>query len=655
MQVTTTLNGSASRLSALFAITAALFFWTIETSAAPIDAPGFKSAEHMIPMRDGIKLHTLIFSPEGRRFPLPILFLRTPYGIDGRAGSLESSFKELADDGYIFVFQDVRGKFKSEGEFAMIRPPRDLADPKAIDEGADAYDSIDWLIKNVRGHNGRVGMLGVSYDGWLTVMALHEPHPALRAASPQASPADMFLGDDFHHNGAFRLSYGFEYAAMMETGKEVTPFKFDKHDTFEWFLNLGPLSSVNTRYFHRKIPTWNDFAGHPNYDPFWHKQAVARFLARPKVPTLNVAGWWDQEDFYGPIKIYETWEAQDSSSLSTLVVGPWNHGGWSAGVGDRIGPIKFDQPTAWQFREKIEVPFFAHHLKDRPIDRSVGLDLHETKGKAAASGPGGLPEVISFRTGANVWKSYDRWPPREAAARKLYLREGFRLAFEPPPPSPAGEERPIFDEFISDPARPVPYYPRPISPLYVNAQWPEWLVQDQRFAHLRPDVVSFETEPLAQDLDVAGPVLARLFASTSGTDCDWVVKLIDVYPEDAPQPFAGYQLMIANDVFRARFRTSFERPAPLVSGQVEEYPIDLHSTDHRFKKGHKIMVQIQSTWFPLIDRNPQKFVPNIFEAKATDYQIATQRVYRAPGQATHVELSLMPPESDSQVTPRAKN
>ncbi len=642
MRFTTTRRGSGSRVSPVFAITAALLFWTIDGWGAYVDAPGFKSVEVMIPVRDGVKLHTLVFSPEGRQGATPILFLRTPYGIDGRAGLFQSSLKELADDGYIFVFQDIRGKFKSEGEFVMIRPPRDLADTKAVDEGTDAFDSIDWLIKNVQGHNGRVGMLGVSYDGWLTVMALHEPHPALKAASPQASPADMFLGDDFHHNGAFRLSYGFEYAAMMETGRDTKQFKFDKHDTFEWFLDLGPLSSANARYFHGKIPSWNDFAGHPNYDSFWRRQAVAQFLMRAKVPTLNVAGWWDQEDFYGPLKIYETWEKQDSSGLNTLVVGPWNHGGWRRGVGDRLGPIKFDKPTAWQFREKIEVPFFAHYLKDRPIDLDLDVGLDESKEKARPSGLNGLPEVISFRTGANVWKTYDRWPPRGASARKLYLREGSRLAFEPPPAAPAGDEQRIFDEYISDPGRPVPYYPRPISPLYVNSQWSEWLVQDQRFAHLRPDLLSYQTETLAQDLVVAGPVLARLFAATSGTDCDWIVKLIDVYPEDAPQPLGGYQLMIANDVFRARFRTSFERPAPVRSGQVEEYSIDLHWTDHRFKKGHKIMVQIQSTWFPLIDRNPQKFLPNIFEAKEADYQTATQRVYRAPGRATHLELSVVP-------------
>jgi uncharacterized protein len=642
MKVTMNGRSFARRGNLARAITVSVLCWAVPSVEAFPDVPGFKSTEEMIPMRDGVKLHTLVFMPEGLQGKLPILFLRTPYGIDGRGGMLGTNLKELADDGYIFVFQDLRGKFRSEGTFVMTRPPRDPAVPNAIDEGTDAYDSIDWLIKNVRGHNGRVGMLGVSYDGWLTVMALNEPHPALKAASPQASPADMFLGDDFHHNGAFRLSYGFEYAAMMETGKDVQQFRFDQHDTFEWFLDLGPLAAANSRHLHGKIPTWNDFAGHPNYDAFWRKQAVALFLNKPKVPTLNVAGWWDQEDFYGPLKIYETWEKHDESGLNTIVIGPWNHGGWSRGIGDRLGAIKFDKPTAWQFREKIEAPFFAHFLKDRPLELDKEVVNVEAHDKPESNDRAAIPEVISFRTGANVWKSYDHWPPKAAAARKLFLREGGRLAFEPPPDRVAGDGGSTFDEYISDPARPVPYYRRPISPLYLNSQWPEWLVQDQRFVHLRPDVLSYETEPLADDVDVTGPVLARLFASTSGTDSDWIVKLIDVYPEDAPQPLAGYQLMIANDVFRGRFRKSYEHPEAIPSREVAEYAIDLHWTDHHFQKGHKIMVQIQSSWFPLIDRNPQKFVPNIFEAKAADYQTASQRVYRAPGRATHLDVLVIP-------------
>ncbi len=638
--MTTKMPKSWSRTGSAGWAIAALMFWMRGASAAPVEVPGFETTEAMVAMRDGVKLHTLVFTPKGARSNLPILFLRTPYGIDNRTGFFQTSLKELADDGYLFAFQDIRGKFRSEGEFAMIRAPRDPADSRAIDEGTDAYDTIDWLIKNVRGHNGRVGMLGVSYDGWLTVMALLEPHPALKAASPQASPADMFLGDDFHHNGAFRLSYGFEYVARMESVRGMQFFQFDRRDTYEWFLALGPLSTANARYFHEKLPTWNDFVHHPNYDTFWRKQAVARFLSRPKVPTLNVAGWWDQEDFYGPLKIYETWEKQDTDRKSTLVVGPWNHGGWSNGAGDRLGPIKFDAPTAWQYREKIQVPFFAHYLKDRPIGLDEEFGGEAAKERAGDAARGGFPEVISFRTGANAWESYDRWPPRKAATRKLFLHEGGRLAFEDPPAN--GTDRPVFDEYTSDPAKPVPYYARPISPLYADRLWPEWLVQDQRFVHLRPDVLSYETETLTRDIDVVGPVVAQLVASTSGTDGDWIVKLIDVYPEDPNEPLAGYQLMIANEVYRVRFRKSFEKPEPVVAGAIERFPIDLRWADHRFKKGHKIMVQIQSTWFPLIDRNPQKFVPNIFEAEASDYIRANQRVYRGPGAATHIELSVLP-------------
>ncbi len=621
---------------------AVVAFWASSLSAAPVEVPGFEAIEAMIPMRDGVRLHTVIYAPVGAREALPILFQRTPYNADRRGASLGTALRELVDDGYIFVFQDIRGKFGSEGEFAMIRAPGAPGDPKAIDEGTDAYDTIDWLIKNVRGHNGRVGMSGVSYDGWTTVMALLEPHPALRAASPQASPADMFLGDDFHHNGAFRLGYGLEYVARMESTKGMKFFEFDRHDTYEWFLALGPLSSADARHFHGKLPTWNDFVHHPNYDRFWQRQAVERFLTRPKVPTLNVAGWWDQEDFYGPLKIYETWEKRDSEHLSTIVVGPWNHGGWSGGVGDRLGPITFGTPTAWQFREKLQRPFFAHYLKDRPLD--LDKEFRGDPGRADSSpGHAGLPEVISFRTGANAWESYDRWPPRGSSIRRLYTQPGGRLAFATPPERPDGDGggRPEFDEYVSDPSRPVPYYPRPISPLYANRQWTEWLVQDQRFVHLRPDVLSYETEPLDRDVDVVGPVVARLFASTSGTDADWIVKLIDVFPDQPEGALAGYQLIIADEVFRARFRKSFERPEPVESGRVEEYRIDLHWVDHRFQKGHKIMVQIQSTWFPLIDRNPQKYVPNIFEANASDFAPAAQRVHRAPGRATHIELPVL--------------
>ncbi|MGZ5438433.1 MAG: CocE/NonD family hydrolase [Candidatus Aminicenantales bacterium] len=592
----------------------------VASSQQPAAAPDFTITEAMIPMRDGVKLHTVIFTPKAASTPLPFLFLRTPYQAPETTRPLAAeSYRELIAEGYIFVFQDIRGRFKSEGTFVMQRPPRDRRDARAIDESTDATDSITWLLANIRGHNGRVGMMGVSYDGWLTAQAMLDPHPALRAVSPQASPADMYLGDDFHHTGAFRLSYGFEYAAMMETSKESFAFRFDHYDTFEWYLGLGPLGTVNEKILLGKIPSWNDFVAHPNYDAFWQKQAMASYLVRVTVPTLNVAGWWDQEDFYGPQRIYETLESHDSRKESFFAAGPWNHGGWMRRDGSALGRIKFGSNTSQYYREKILAPFFAHYLKDKG-----GWDV---------------PEAVTFETGTNEWRKYDAWPPRNLTEeRGLYFREDGRLSFDPPTTEEAG----AFDSYISDPAHPVPYRPRPIEPTYYSrgSGWPTWLVGDQRFAHLRPDVLSWETEPLAEDVTVTGRLTARLFASTSGTDSDWVVKLIDVYPEDYPDDPAmgGYQLMIANEVFRGRFLKSFERPEPLVPDRVAEFPIDLHAADHRFLKGHRIMVQVQSTWFPLIDRNPQTFVENIFLAKVSDYRPATQRVYRSKAHPSRIVL-----------------
>jgi putative CocE/NonD family hydrolase len=609
----------------VFALLLAAALHSLESmaQAQAIDpAKNFDRTEARIAMRDGLKMYTTIYAPKNIREPLPIIFLRTPYGIDGAARSFSGSLKELADEGYIFVFQDIRGKFKSEGQFVMQRPPRDKKNPQAIDESTDAHDTIAWLVKNVPNNNGRLGMLGVSYDGWLTVMALIEPHAALKAASPQASPADMYLGDDFHHNGAFRLSYGFEYAAMMEAAKEVQQFKFDTYDTYEWYLKLGSLANVNAKYLHGKIPTWNDYVNHPNYDAFWQKQAAAQYLTQVNVPTLNVAGWWDQEDFYGPLKIYSELEKRDAKRLNYLVVGPWNHGGWNRPTGDQLGKIRFGSATSKHFRDNIQAPFFAYHLKG--------------KGNFEPS------EAITFQTGANQWKTYDSWPPRQAIKRNLYFRDDGRLSFE----APAREAGRAFDDYVSDPAKPVPYRPRPIEPTYFPAGsgWYTWLLEDQRFAHNRPDVLSWETETLKEDLIVTGNLFAHLFASTSGTDSDWVVKLIDVYPEEYSQDvkMGGYQLMIANDVFRGRFRKSFEKPEPIVPNQVNEYIIDLHASDHRFLKGHKIMVQVQSSWFPVIDRNPQKFIANIFNAGDGDYQKATQRVFRSKRFPSHIKLSVMP-------------
>ena len=577
---------------------------------------GWKKTDVMIPARDGVKLHTLIFAPSNATTKLPFLIERSPYGFDNGRGerTLATRYKELADEGFIFVLQDIRGRYGSEGQFVMQRPIRDRSNANSIDEGTDTYDTIEWLLKNVPGHNSRAGLLGISYGGWLTAMALIEPHPALKAVSEQASPADMFLGDDFHHNGAFRLSYGFEYVARMETGKEQSHFDFDKYDTYDWYLSLGPLSRIDQLYFHGEKPTWSNFVGHPNYDSFWQAQAVQLILTKNNVPNLNVAGWWDQEDYYGPMKIYQTLERNDTDNKNYLVAGPWRHGGWG-GEGKALGPIDFGGDQSQYFREKIEAPWFAYWLKDK--------------------GPLNEPEAMVFETGRNSWERYASWPPKEKIEnRKLYTSAGGALAFE----APRDDSDKAADSYVSDPAHPVPYRHRPIPPTYSsNSGWTQWLVEDQRFVHLRPDVLSWSTEPLKEPLTVAGDVVVHLFASTSGSDSDWIAKLIDVYPENDPK-LPGYQLMIDSEVFRSRFRNSFEKPEALRPNQTYEYNIDIHAADHQFGAGHRVMLQVQSSWFPLIDRNPQTFVENIFAAKASDYQAATQRVYRSAKYASYVDL-----------------
>jgi hypothetical protein len=582
----------------------------------------FDIREVMIPMRDGVKLHTLVFVPKKQSEPLPIILSRTPYGIASSARRLNGSYKELSDDGYVFAFQDIRGKYGSEGAFVMLRPRRDPGKAGSVDEATDAYDTVDWLLKNVPGNNGRVGMLGVSYDGWLTAMAMLEPHPALKAVSPQAPPADMWLGDDFFHNGAFRLSYGFEYSTRMETSRQQEPFEFDRYDTFDWYLALGPLSNINARHLHGKIPTWNDFAAHPAYDEFWKRQTLVPYLTAVRVPVLNVAGWWDQEDFFGPLRIYEVLEQHDQRGLNFLVVGPWNHGGWNRSEGDTLGRIRFGSSTSRSFRENIQAPWFAYYLKDR--------------------GECPLTEAVTFEAGANDWRSWRGWPPKPLTSdRKLYLRSDGRLSFEAPPET--GET--ACDSYVSDPDHPVPYRHRPIEPTYFSggSGWPTWLLEDQRFVDDRPDVLSWESDPLEADISIAGKIEAHLFASTTGSDSDWVVKLIDVYPEKmAGDPkMSGYQLMVANEVFRGRYRNSFERPEPIPPDEVILYTIDLHSQNYCFQKGHRIMVQVQSTWFPLIDRNPQTFVPNIFEAKQADFRPATQRIWRSAKFSSHVTVPVV--------------
>ncbi|HKT48496.1 MAG TPA: CocE/NonD family hydrolase [Candidatus Acidoferrales bacterium] len=595
---------------------------------APSD-PGklFDKMSVMIPARDGVKLYTEIYTPKNTAEPLPIIFERTPYGVASPDKGVSRNiyrYSEMFPEGYIFAFQDIRGRYGSEGKFEMLRPIHDPSDAKGVDESTDTYDSIDWMVKNVAHNNGRVGLDGISYDGFLVDMGMINPHPAVKAASEQACMGDTFLGDDFFHNGAFRLSYGFEYVALLETSTENYSFPFDRFDLYDWYLRLGPLANANARYFHGKMPTWNDFIAHNSYDEFWKRRAVAHGLKKPTVPNLNVAGWWDQEDFYGPVATYENLERSDDKHLNYIVIGPWNHGGWAHGKGNSLGGIPFGSDTSLYFRQKVEAPWFAYWLKDK----------------------GSLPmkEALLYQTGSEKWTEFSAWPPKEAQKRELYFHEDGKLSFEPP----STEKTDVADSYVSDPAHPVPYRHRPVDMTYPEdhpGSWYTWLTQDQRFVDHRPDVLTWETDELKNDITVSGQVTASLFASTTGSDADWVVKLIDVYPQKDEQDWklSGYELMISDEIFRGRFRNSFEKPEAITPNAVAPFRIDLHTANHVFKRGHRIMVQVQSTWFPLYDRNPQTFVPNIFEAKPTDFQKATQRIYRSKQYPSGVEVSILPP------------
>ncbi len=603
-----------------------------QAAPAPQPKPVFNLQEVMVPVRDGVHLQTVILTPVDQHGPLPILFRRTPYGVPEKApASVPASFKELAQDGYIFVIQNLRGRFKSEGKFSLA------GDSKAAppNETTDAYDSIDWLVKNVPDNNGRVGMYGVSYDGLTTGLTLLGPHPALKAISEQASPVDQWMNDDMHRYGALRESYAVEYSVLEEANKtENTHFAFDTYDTYEWYLNLGSLSTVNDTYLHGSIPYWNFMVDHPDYDSAWKIDAWANRLHSSSVPNLNVAGFWDQEDPWGPWQIFRHAAESDPDHTDFIVAGPWYHGEWQSATGDSIGQVQFGgHQTAREFRENIEAPFFRYYLH----------------------GEGQKPawQASTFQTGSNTWHTYSAWPPKEAKPTSLYLNVDGTLSFH----APVAGAKP-YREYVSDPANPVPYRQRPISPTYPGGDWRLWEVADQRFVDHRPDVLSFVSEPLDHDVVVTGPLAAKLFASTSGTDSDFVVKLIDVYPQDAqknawnpdagpkPHEYAesmnGYELPIAMEVRRGRYLTSYEHPQPLVANKPVEWNIPLRDHDHVFLKGHRIMVQVQSTWFPVIDRNPQKFVPSIYKATAADFVPAMQRIYCSPQMPSHIELPVMP-------------
>jgi len=581
----------------------------------------------MIPMRDGVKLHTVIFSPVDAKHSLPLLLQRTPYGAVGTDApddttidvtAFGTNLGSMLKEGYFLVFQDIRGKYKSEGKMEIHQPLIHAIQKGAIDESTDTWDTVDWLIKNVKGNNGKAGIFGISYPGWLALVGAVDPHPALKASSEQACMGDLFLGDDFHHNGAFRLSYGMEYTYEVEFDKTTdSDFPFPQYDLYDWYLKLGSLKNVNEKYFHHKIPTWNNFVQHPNYDKFWQKNSPLNYVAAAQIPQLHVGGYYDQEDINGPQLMYRHMEQKDSANNNHIVLGPWNHGQWSRGKADSLGKISFGSSTAYWF-QALQKKWFDYWLK--------------------GTGDGKFEEAYCFQTGTNQWKTYASWPPEEAVIKKLYTVADNTASFAKPLAAKAAVS------YTSDPAKPVPYRMPPIEATYgPGSRWRAWQVEDQRFVYSRPDVISFTMAQLTEPLTVTGKIMAHLFASTSGTDADWIVKLIDVYPDvdSASVSMSGYQLPVAMEVFRGRFRKSFSTPTPLTPGKAEEFVIDLHDINHTFKKGHRIMIQVQSSWFPVIDRNPQQYVPNIFEAKETDFIKATQTIYCNQQYASYVELPVM--------------
>jgi hypothetical protein len=585
--------------------------------------PAYREQQVMIPMRDGVRLNTRIYAPPSTG-ALPFLLTRTPYGIEGSGGELESKgpYAELAREQYIFVYQDIRGRFGSEGQFVMNRPLHDPKDQRGVDESTDTWDTIAWLLANVPSNNGAAGVLGVSYPGWLAAMAGINPHPAVKAISPQAPMTDTWKGDDFFHNGAFRLSYGFEYATDLELSNDQSvPPPVTFYDTYSWYLSQGSLANL-TRLLAGRSPSWTNFSQHPAYDSFWKSRALTTWLTEVAVPTLVVGGWWDQEDFYGAITTYATLERLDTQNRNYLVMGPWYHGSWGRGDGRKVGDIDFGSATGKYFREEIQAPWFAFWLKG--------------KGKLD------LAEATLFESGSNRWRRFDSWPAKEGTSRKLYFRANGLLSFD----APTRDSRlTTYDFYVSDPAHPIPYRKRPIELTYDprGSHWRPWLYEDQRFVDGRPDILVWRTEPLAEDITIGGDIAAHLYASTTGSDADWVAKLIDVFPDTITQGpvLGGYQLMVASEILRGRYRQGFERARPIVPNAVNEYVVDLRQQSYTFQKGHRIMVQVQSTWFPAYDRNPQTFVPNIFDAADADFRAATHRVYRSGRYPSYIDLPVL--------------
>jgi putative CocE/NonD family hydrolase len=603
--------------------------WLAQTSFSQEQSPlesyirlHYTKQEHLIPMRDGVKLFTSVYLPRDTTKKYPLLMKRTPYGVgpygvDKFAASLGPS-EHFVKAGYIFVNQDVRGRFMSEGEFVQVTPhkPRKQA-PTDVDESSDTYDTIEWLLQHIPGHNGRVGLYGISYPGFYAAAGMIDAHAALKAVSPQAPVGDWYF-DDFLHNGAFFLAHAYRWlgnnatARPKPTSERPKPVEYPTPDGYKLFLEAGSMENISKQHLKGTVSFWNEMMAHPNRDAFWQERAILPHLKNVAPAVMVVTGWYDAEDLYGSFKSYQAIEAQNPNVHNVLVVGPWHHGGWASVDGDRLGPISFGSRTAAFYRAEIELPFFEKYLKDAP---------HPA-----------LAEATVFETGSNVWRTFDKWPPRQTQSRQLYLRENERLEFSPP------TSQDTFDEYVSDPARPVPSSEAITPRMEIS-----YMVDDQRFAARRPDVLVYQTAPMTEDLVIAGPIDVDLWVSTTGTDADFIVKLIDVFP-DHPDPARqpGFQMLLRSEVFRGRFRNSFEKPEPFVPNQPTRIKFELLDVLHRFQKDHRLMIQIQSTWFPLVDRNPQKFVENIFFARPDDFQKATQRVWRSANHATSFRLGVLP-------------
>jgi hypothetical protein len=586
----------------------------------------YTRTEVMIPMRDGVKLHAVILKPADIVVPLPFLIERTPYGVSRMNRAVKfASRPELARSGYIFVDEDIRGRYKSEGQFIMSRPLADHHDPKAIDESTDAWDTVVWLLLNVSGNSGRAGFVGTSYNGFLAMMAGIDPHPAVKAISPQAPMIDVWMGDDFFHNGAFRQSYGYDYVFEMEGSKDRTRVDYGKdkdgnpRDGFDYFLERGNFAEDVKKSGNKTLPTWKLFLDHPAYDSVWYSRGVEHVLNAVTVPTLTVGGYYDQEDMYGPQIEYSTLEPHDANHQNFLVLGPWRHGSW-ASSSRHLGNLDYTESIGKEFRSQLEAKFFAHYLKDDPGTNPSGFDLENT---------------ASFQTGSNTWQRYAHFPPPGSQPTSLHLQGAGLLSF-------GSSTADAQTSYLSDPANPIPYRHRPIQPTYSQgSEWYTWLAEDQRFVTDRKDLAVWKLPVLTKDLTVTGEVLADIYASTTGSDSDMVVKLIDQYPGDDPDPkMRGYQLMTNEEIFRGRYLASFQKPTPLAPNSVHEYKFSLHDVDHVFKAGHTVMVEIQSTWFPLYDRNPQTFVPNIMTAKPEDYKPATITIYSGPAHDSTLQVPL---------------